>query len=61
MFLAGVLPGTTLANGMASSYRNAPRGSDSVILIVPFASSVTMPVTPPFLVLRKSSPPLMVV
>jgi hypothetical protein len=26
MFLAGVLPGTTLANGIASSYRNAPRG-----------------------------------
>jgi hypothetical protein len=58
-FFAGVSPGTTAENGIPSSYVNEPRGSVSLIVISPVASFGSMPVTPPFLVLRYSSAPTM--
>ena len=42
-FLNGVLPGTNVANGIASTLENVPSGPFSVIVILPAASSVSMP------------------
>ena len=42
-FLNGVSPGTSAANGIASTFENVPSGPFSVIVILPVASSVSMP------------------
>ena len=57
--LSGVPAGSGATNGSASSCAKVPRGFESLIVIAPVLSSVTIPEMPPSFVFANSGAPTM--